>query len=845
MRIHGDSLGRGRRLRQHHMVSGALVLASFCLLPSTIQAAPMAVGQAVGTAAPQPQDTVGRIVATVTVLEGTVRMPGAVVELRAADDNVVIAKTITDGAGQVMFPDIAPGRYIAKATGSSFTAPDSPVFEVPPGEVKQVLLDGELTFVVPSIDVRAPSASPTNSVQPVSTSDMLSGTIMDIAPLEGDDFQDLLPLLPGVVRGPDGRLRVKGGNPTQGALQISSASLVDPSSGEFDLDLPGQSIDSVEVLANPFAAEFGRFSTSITQIRTKRGTNDWELKPGNLFPRIRKSFNGVRGFEPRFSIRGPLKRDRVFLAQDFQFRYVTTPVKSLPGEPEIKLKSFDSFTRVDSVLSARHTLGGGFVLFPREISRISLNTFRPPETTPDFNQSGLSGGFVDRFAIAPDIVLETTVSFRRFEINVNSEGREPMVYAPETQSGSFFNDQEREVDSIQFVEALSLSRNLWRGQHVFKFGADLQRSGYNGHSTTRPLEIRRLDGSLAELTVFGDTALQDVKGTEFAMFAQDRWRAGSRVTFEFGVRVDRDAIVEQENWSPRGGASISVLPDGRGILRGGVGKFAQRTALNVGAFTSFEPRFITRFAPDGSRLGPAVISTNVVDGALHTPEALVANIEWSQRFSRRLLFKTNFLRRRGTHEYTVNLDPDSGDLLLSSSGTSRYWELEATARYLGGERKDLTFSYVRSHATADLNNYDQFFGNLRNPIIRGNENNLTSSDVPHRFLVRGVVGLPGQWDFAPVLEIRSGFPFSAVDEFQDFVGPRNRAGRLPAVRTLDFSLSRPWHFKKYRFRAGLRIYNVFGSDSNRDIQNNITSPNFGRAFNPIERSIGFMFGSAK
>jgi len=226
----------------------------------------------------------------------------------------------------------------------------------------------------------------------------------------------MLLLLPGVVRGPDGRLRIKGGQPSQGALQVSSVSLNDPSSGDFDLDLPGQSLESVEVLANPFAAEYGRFSTSVTQVRTRRGTNDWEIKPGNLMPRFRKSFSGVRGFEPRFSMRGPIKRDRAFIAQDFQFRYVATPVKSLVDEPEVELTSFDSFTRVDTVVSARHTLGGGMILFPREIKRAMMSTFRPPEVTPDFNQSGWSTGIVDRLALAPDAVLETTVSGRRFEI---------------------------------------------------------------------------------------------------------------------------------------------------------------------------------------------------------------------------------------------------------------------------------------------------------------------------------------------------------------------------------------------------------------------------------------------
>jgi hypothetical protein len=182
-------------------------------------------------------------------------------------------------------------------------------------------------------------------------------------------------------------------------------------------------------------------------------------------------------------------------------------------------------------------------------------------------------------------------------------------------------------------------------------------------------------------------------------------------------------------------------------------------------------------------------------------------------------------------------------MVLSSTGSSRYTELETTVRYLGGERRDLTLSYVLARGTADLNNYDQFYGNVRNPIIRANENNLIPTDVRHRLLLRGTIGLPGQWDF--VLELRSGFPWSAVDEFQDFVGSRNRSGRLPFVSTLDFSIARPWQVKKYKFRAGLKVYNLFGASAERDIQNNLASPNYGTAFNPVERSIGFVIGAAR
>jgi Carboxypeptidase regulatory-like domain/TonB dependent receptor len=772
-------------------------------------------------------------------------MPGVQVELRGSSEAIVLARTTTDGTGTVTFPDVPPGRYVITATRPGFVPTDSSVFEVRANAAAQVLVDIKLTFELPAIDVRAELPSPTGSVQPVSMSDMLAGDLLEIAPIVGDDFQNLLLLLPGVVRGPDGRLRVKGGQPSQGALQISSASLNDPSTGDFDLELPGQSVESVEVLANPFAAEYGRFSSSVTQIRTRRGTNEWRINPGNLIPRFRKSLNGVRGFEPRFSLRGPVKRDRVFLAQDFQFRYVATPVRSLPGEPETRLTSFDSFTRIDAVASARHTFGGGVIAFPRQIKGATMNTFRPREVTPDFSQRGRSTGFVDRIALGSDAVLETTLSGRWFEINVNTDGRAPMVYAPQTQSGSFFNDQEREVASLQWVEALSFPHTLGLGQHVFKVGSDLQRSRFNGASASRPVEIRRLDGSLAERMAFGDGTTQRVSGVEFAFFAQDAWRIGSRVAVELGLRVDRDPIVKKVSWSPRAGMAIGVLPEGRGILRGGFGKFVQRTPLNVEAFPSFDSYVVSRFLPDGSASGAAVTYRNVIDASLRSPKAHVGNVEWNQRFGRRSLVKLAFLRRRGSQEFILSPDPTLGVVRLSSTGKSAYRELEATTRYLGGERRDMTISYVWARGTADLNNYDQFFGNFRNPILRANESSLIPTDVRHRLLVRGTIGLPGRWDFAPVLELRSGFPWSAVDEFQDFVGPRHRAGRLPAVRTLDFSLTRPWRFKKYRFRAGLKMYNTLGASADRDVQNNVTAPDYGTFYNPIERSIGIVFGRAK
>ena len=420
-----------------------------------------------------------------------------------------------------------------------------------------------------------------------------------------------------------------------------------------------------------------------------------------------------------------------------------------------------------------------------------------------------------------------------------------MVYAPQGQTGNFFNRQERNVRSLQLVEALTFSKDDWLGQHVFKVGLDLQHSRFDGDAFSQEVDAVRFDGSLAERTTYSPPLTHpEVNGTEFALFAQDRWRVSDRLIFELGMRSDRDDIVERVNYSPRVGMSISLLPEGRGILRGGFGKFSERTPLTVGAFTQYDVQTVSRFASDGTSLGAPVTFVHVTD-TLKTPESIVQTVAWDQRFGRRFFFKSAYLHRNGSHAYMLNPDPSRGVLTLGSVGESKYWELETTGRFLASEYRDLSVSYVRSKGTRDLNDYDQFFGNFRNPIIRSNANSLSPTDVPNRLIVRGTIGLPGKWVFTPLYEWRSGFPWSAVDEFQDFVGTRNEAGRLPTVSTLDFSLVRNLRFRKWRFSGGIKIYNAINTGNERDVQNNITSPDFGKFYNPIQRSIGFVVGSAR
>ena len=255
---------------------------------------------------------------------------------------------------------------------------------------------------------------------------------------------------------------------------------------------------------------------------------------------------------------------------------------------------------------------------------------------------------------------------------------------------------------------------------------------------------------------------------------------------------------------------------------------------------------MTRFGPGGEPIGAPVTLVNVPSPELRTPKAVAGNIEWNQRFGRRVLFKANYLKRSGTHEYILEPDPARGEVRLKSTGTSRYWELEATGRYLGGERRDLTVSYVRSHGTADLNNYDQFYGNLRNPILRAerarthshrraasadrSRHHRTAGQVGHRAGDRDSLGLPVVGgERVPGLR-RTAEPGGAFSE-----SPHNRLRALASLAGPEIPVPRR--------HQGLQRPGRIGAE--RTCRATWRRRTIGQFFNPLERSIGFMFGSAQ
>src|SRR5215813_14396129 len=92
-------------------------------------------------------------------------------------------------------------------------------------------------------------------------------------PLVNEKFQDALPLVPGVVRGPDGLLNLKGARASQSLMTVNSANVSDPVTGESGFNLPLEAVQSVEVLTNPYSPEYGEFTGAVTAVQTKSGSD--------------------------------------------------------------------------------------------------------------------------------------------------------------------------------------------------------------------------------------------------------------------------------------------------------------------------------------------------------------------------------------------------------------------------------------------------------------------------------------------------------------------------------------------------------------------------------------------
>lgn len=800
------------------------------------------------------------VLAQTSMLRGTVsvsgeRLPGASLKLTPASSGQPSRSAVTNEQGEYKFTDLAAGIYTLQIDLTGFKQ-----------QTKTVTLQKDTTAVENinleleglTADVTVVADGEGLNTTPSGESVSFKQDKLQTVPLVNEQFQDAIPLVPGVVRGPDGLLNLKGARASQSGFLVNSANVTDPVTGESAINLPLEAVQSVEVVANPYAAEYGQFTGAVTTVQTKSGSDKFTVDAESFFPRVRRrggAFVGIAAFTPRVTFSGPIIKDKLKFMQSFEYRFVRTPVENLPPlKRDTGLESFDSVSQLDWDINDRNHLSTTFSLFPQKLRYVGLNTFNPQDVTPNFKQRGFLWAVNERAVLNGKSVLESSFSIKQFDADVfPSSGTLPMNFAPNVNSGNFFNQQARNSKRYQALEVYSFSPPKFAGEHFMKVGGGINYVTFDGRNKSNSVRILRADGTRSQQLDFIGSGQLSRNQTQFLGFFEDSWTLNRRLKIDYGVRYDHNNVTSENNFAPRVSFAFLPLPDGRTVVRGGIGLFYDDVDMNVATFTQLQERVLTHFGPDGQEIigAPHLQHVALLDSKLRTPRSVNWNIQLDREWIKNLFLRVGYQQRQGRREFVLNPIVQNGESILglNNSGSSRYRELEVTGKYKFREHDEFIASYVRTSAIGDLNDFNSYFGNFENPIIRANERSRLPFDAPNRFLFRGEFQTKYGLTWSPVLDVRTGFPFSLIDEDRNFVGPRNRAGRFPTFVSVDMqvrkTISLPGPFNKYRAHLGLKVFNLTNHFNPRDFQNNLASDNFGNFSNGVGRKFGTRISFSK
>ncbi|HUY12528.1 MAG TPA: TonB-dependent receptor [Terriglobia bacterium] len=762
--------------------------------------------------------------------------------------------TATSGAnGEFQFAFQSPGTYQLTCAAVGFkpvSKSDLRVQSGSPVSIQVVLPPDQVLHQTVEVKAKPPAVTQQSAAPPAK----LTSRQLEALPLAEQKFKAALPLIPGVIRTPDGKINIKGTGEGQGLLLVDGAETVDPVTGSFSIEIPIDAVQSLEVYKSADLAQYGRFSGGLTTVETKPPADQFHFELNDFVPTPRVESGqlvGIQDDEPRLYLTGPIIPGKLDFTESAEYDLIKQPVRGLTfPENQTYTYGFNSFTSFQYYFSANHFLTVNTDVFPKRQEFANINSLVPQSASSNYGQKGFSTEFIDTYMTSSGGILTSLFQFTKFDSNAYGQGALDMLDTPNGWGGNFFNSFTRSTDQEEINEQYRFPNRSRLGTQQFIAGADYVRRAYSGTSTSRPVTLTYPGGSTAETINFmgpGQLAANDI---EAAAFAQDHWIFNDHVAMDAGLRFSTQSLGEPAAFAPRFGVVYTPGSNGKTVFRGGVGIFYDRLPLLAGDFTENPTRLVTLFNPNGTMIGTPTLYQNAYllregNGPLEVPsknrlDSTPYNLTWNGEADRELkpnlLLRLSYLNSQTVDEFIVNpviLGGAKPTLLLSNTGTSRYREFETELHYQPSSKLEVNFAYVNSLARGDLNTLGAIYVPFEQPVIRPDAYGILPSDVPNRFLTWGIFRFPLGFGAGPTLDVHSGFPWSATNVFENYVGVPNSL-RFPAFASLDLQLTKDFRvpfikafgFNKHKYRAAFLIYNLTNHLNPRDVFYNTASPYF-------------------
>ena len=803
----------------------------------------------------QKRGTVKGTVSLVNASQEPSTSEGLMLELKPLAEGVASLSAVTDEAGNYEFKDVADGDYLLRLQAKGFE-PFTTTLHVEDGASIIQNISVKLAGLTQKIEVKE-QAEPLSADFPGDSK--LSEKQIASLPVLEENFKSLLPLTPGVVRTPDGKLNFRGAAEDQSMLQVNNSKMTDPVTGSFSIPVPLDAVQSARVVQTPYSAENGGFSGGLTVVETVPPPESWKFGVRDLNVSLRGKndhFVGVGRATPRIVFGGPVLGDKISFSEVFEYDVIRDPVRGLAWpRNEVKKQGFNSYSTLQAIVSPNQVVTVTLNVFPQRTQFANITALVPQTASSDYDRKGASVSLSDAYTFSSGALFRMALNYTRFDSNAHGQGSEAMLLTPDGWGGNFFNSWARSSSQFQAAPVFQFAPRTFLGRHEWRIGVDAMRRSFSGTSVSRSVRLLREDGSLSEQIQFTGTGSLGGSVTDVEEFVSDHWILSDSLAADLGGRFTSQTVGRTAAFAPRFGIAYSPGKDRKTILRAGTGIFYDRVPLLAADFTGNPTRVISQYDPHGQLVGNPLALENeyIANGSgpiapriRNAPNTSARSFVTSAEVDR-ALWTGAVLRLGYVHSTTRDLfviSPFGGDgapgvLGLLNTGKEDYSQAEATLRFHPIKDDDLSVSYIWSRSRGDLNTLGDIFIPFEQPVIRSNAYGVRPSDVPNRVVVWGTFHLPLALVFGPVVDVHTGFPYSKVDERQNYVGLPN-SQRFPTFFSIDsqvyrdFSIPRGFHFGSRKIRLGFYVINLTNHGNFSEVYNNVTSPLFGR-FTEFER----------
>ena len=585
---------------------------------------------------------------------------GATMELTSVSEETADAsrplQVKTNRSGVFRFKDVDEGCYVVVGQSTELRG-QSEVFCVPwPDEPDLITVEMQIEQVVESIQVTA-SAIGIDPTETSSTASVGVATLHD-APKANRSFEDVMPLIPGVLRGPSGEINMSGARASQSAIELNGADVTDPVTRTNQINLPIETVSNVQVLTSPYDTQYGGFAGAISTVETKPANlSNLKASLQNFTPRIRRRDGAIMGIEsstPRFTVTGPIRKGKLgfFHSTEYQFVRADQEDANLPLlERDVEREALSVFTQVDARHSDRNGTSVNMLIYPEKLNFFGLNAFTPQQATTDLRHRGRLATLRNNHEFRSGATLLSQLSYQNLDSDVKPLNSDPARIGIERASGGFFNRQSRSTIRRKWSELYRFAPLDAMGRHQLKTGFQLGAESYHGDQIFRPVHVgwgSRIGRSYNWTSHHPPACAPRRTTTHYS--SKTSGRSLRPLTLDLGLRVDRDSIASQANPSYRAGFAYAIGKAARTLLRGGAGLFLDRISLTAPTFLQLPQRIETRYGPDGRITSERAFESRV-DGPIRNARSL----SWSLQLDREAL--PDLFLRAGYHQRENHAQP--------------------------------------------------------------------------------------------------------------------------------------------------------------------------------------------